>query len=157
MKHLEIRILRVFGNELSQPVMDSDVSVELHNNRAQALHDIFDNNNELEVLDWGQTDDDRPHEMVAIVVGIGATALTNTVLIPAGKYIFEKLADKVVDTVLENAVAWILAKFKKKKEENKIGDFEIRLPDGVILYTENLKKGTKIKFRVDGKMHEVEF
>ena len=41
-------------------------------------------------------------------------------VIPVAKKIFEKLADKAIDTVLEKSVSWILSKFKKKQEEKKI-------------------------------------
>jgi hypothetical protein len=83
--------------------------------------------------------------------------LTNHVLIPAAKYIFEKIADKAIDTVLEKSVSWILSKFKKKQEEKKIGRFEIRLPNGVVLFADKPEQGGKIKFTVNGEWQEVEF
>ena len=83
--------------------------------------------------------------------------MTNHVLIPAAKYIFEKIADKAIDTVLEKSVSWILSKFKKKQEEKKIGRFEIRLPNGVVLFADKPEQGGKIKFTVNGEWQEVEF
>jgi len=157
MNSISIGIFRIFGNELEQPVNDNEVALQLHNNRKQALHDVFDNQTDIEVNDWGQTDDSDPHEFVAIAVGIGATALTNHVLIPAAKYIFEKIADKAIDTVFEKSISWILSKFKKKQEENKIGEFHIRLPNGTELVVTNPKAGHKIKFVVNGEWQEVEF
>jgi len=154
---IQIGVFRIFGNELEQPLNDNEVALQLHNNRKQSLHDVFDNQKEIEVLDWGQTDDSQPHEFVSIAIGIGATALTNHVLIPAAKYIFEKIADKAIDTALEKSVSWILSKFKKKQKEEKIGRFEIRLPNGVVLFADKPEQGGKIKFTVNGEWQEVEF
>lgn len=157
MNEISIGIFRVFGNELEKPVADIDVALQLHNNRKQALHDVFDYRQDVVVADWGQTDDSQPHEFVSIAIGIGATALVNHVLIPAAKYIFEKIADKAIDTVLEKSVSWILSKFKKKQEERKIGSFEIRLPNGVVLFADKPQDGGKIKFIVNGEWQEIEF
>lgn len=157
MTELSIGIFRIFGNELEQPVNDMDVALQLHNNRAQALYDIFNNQQDIEVYDWGDTNDSQPHEFVTIAIGIGSAAFTNHVLIPAAKYIFEKIADKATDTVLEKAVSWILSKFKKKQEEKKIGRFEIQLPNGVVLLADKPEEGNKIKFIVNGEWQEVVF
>jgi hypothetical protein len=157
MSNITVGVLRIFGNELEKPVADCDVALLLHNNRKQALHDLFDNRQDIEILDWGQTDDSHPHEFVSIAIGIGATALTNHVLIPAAKFIFEKLADKAIDTVMEKSVSWILSKFKKKQEEKKIGSFEIRLPNGVVLFADKPQDGGKIKFTINGQWEEIQF
>lgn len=154
---IQVGVFRIFGNELENPVEDNKVALQLHNNRKQALHDVFDNQKDVEVSDWGQTDDSQPHEFVTIAIGIGATALTNHVLIPAAKYIFEKIADKAIDTVLEKSVSWILSKFKKKQKEKKIGRFEIRLPNGTVLFVDNPEQGGKIKFTVNGQWEEIKF
>jgi hypothetical protein len=154
---IQIGVFRIFGNELEQPVNDNEVALQLHNNRKQALHDVFDNQTDIEINDWGDTDDSQPHEFVSIAIGIGATALTNHVLIPAARYIFEKIADKAIDTVLEKSVSWILSKLKKKQEEKKIGRFEIRLPNGTVLFVDKPEEGRKIKFVVNGELQEVQF
>ncbi len=154
---IEIGIFRIFGDELDQPVIDIEVALQLHNNRKQALHDVFDNQQDVQVASWGDTDDSQPHEFVTIAVSIGATALANHVLIPAAKFIFEKIADKAIDTVLEKSVSWILSKFKKKQVEKTIGRFEIRLPNGTVLFVDNPKLGDKIKFVVNGKWEEIKF
>lgn len=154
---IQIGVFRIFGDELENPVEDNKVALQLHNNRKQALHDVFDNQRDIEIADWGQTDDSHPHEFVSIAIGIGATALTNHVLIPAAKFILEKLADKAIDTVMEKSVSWILSKFKKKQEEKKIGSFEIRLPNGVVLFADKPQDGGKIKFTINGQWEEIQF
>lgn len=157
MNTISIGIFRIFGEELKQPINDNEVALQLHNNRKRALNDVFDNQQDIVVSDWGDTDDSQPHEFVTIAIGIGAAALTNHVLIPAVKYIFEKIAEKAIDTVLEKSVSWILSKFKKKQEEKKIGRFEIRLPNGVVLFVDKPEEGSKIKFVVNGEWQEVAF
>lgn len=157
MQTLSIGVFRIFGNELEQPVPDHLVAQQLHDNRKLAIHDIFDNQQEMQVTEWGQTNDSGPHEFVTIAVSIGATAFTNHVLIPAAKYIFEKIADKAIDTAIEKSVSWLLSKFKKKQAEKKIGSIEVRLPNGVVLNVVNPGKETVIKFDVHGEPFEISF
>ena len=83
MNNISIGIRRILGEELEPPVNDNDVALQLHNNRRQALHDVFDNQTDIEINDWGDTDDSQPHEFVSIAIGIGDAVLTNHVLIPA--------------------------------------------------------------------------
>jgi hypothetical protein len=157
MNELKIGIDRIFGYDPGVGVKDEEFALQFHNTRKLALHDVFDNQKDIEVIEWGQTDDSEPHEYVEILIGIGATALTNQILIPAAKKIFEKIADKTIDTALEKSVSWILSKFKKKQEEKKIGRFEIRLPNGVTLFTDKPEHGGKVRFTLNGKWEEIEF
>ena len=101
---IQVGVFRIFGNELENPVDDNKVALELHNVRKQALHEVFDNQQTIEISDWGQTDDSQPHEFVSIAISIGAVALTDHVLIPAEKFIFEKIADNAIDTVFEKSI-----------------------------------------------------
>ena len=154
---ISIGIYRIFGRELEIPIDDDEVKLKLHNKRKVALHETFDNQEEIVVNHWGQTDDEQPHEYVEIIVSAGATLFVNHVVIPVAKKIFEKLADKAIDTVLEKSVSWILSKFKKKQEEKKIGEYSITLPNGTLLRVTNPKEGSKIIFYVNEEPQEVQF
>ena len=112
-KMINVGVYRIFGQELTPPVNDQMVDLQLHHVRRQSLHDIFDQHPEIEVTDWGDTDDSQPHEFVSIALVIGAPLVANHVIIPAVKYLFEKLAEKAVDTVLEKSVSWVLSKLRK--------------------------------------------
>jgi hypothetical protein len=48
-------------------------------------------------------------------------------------------------------------KIQKKQEVKKIGGFEIRLPNGTVLVTNNPAQGKKVKFIVNGEWQEIEF
>src|SRR5687768_2953124 len=112
MNNISIGIFRTFGNELEQPINDNAVALQLHNKRKNALHETFDRQNEVEVKSWGQTDDTTPHEYVEIIIGALLPALTSHVILPAVKYLFQKIADKAIDTTLEKTVSWIILKLK---------------------------------------------
>ena len=157
MEELKLGFQRLYGMELIPPVNDNDVSLELHQNRAFALHEVFDNENEINVLNWGGTDDPGPHEYVSLVIALILPALAKHVVLPAVKYMFEKIADKAIDTIFEKTVSWIVLKMKKKQDERKIGEYHITLPNGTVITVTNPKEGNKFKFVVNGEWQEVEF
>lgn len=155
---ITVGVYRIFGGELEKPIHDPEVALQFHNMRKEALHDVFDNQDNVSIQNWGETDDTQPHEFVSLAIAtIGTTALTNYVLIPAIKFIFERIADKAIDTAMEKSVGWILTKLKKKQQEKKIGDCQINLPNGVVLYLDKPAQGNKIRYTVDGKWEQIEF
>jgi hypothetical protein len=48
----------------------SPYALELHDRRKAALHEALDGVPEWEVTDWGYTDDNKPHELVDLVIAI---------------------------------------------------------------------------------------
>jgi hypothetical protein len=157
MNTIELGVYRVRGWELDTKQDDEKIALEFHDLRKDSLHEILDSQNEIEIKNWGDTDDQQPHEFVTIVVGIVAPAVANHVVIPVLKKVFEKIADKAVDTVFEKAVSWIVSKFKKKQDEKKIGEFQVTLPGGAIITITNAKQGDKISFLDNGQKVEYEF
>jgi hypothetical protein len=109
---------------------DSPRALELHNLRKQALHDALDGRGEVRVLDWGETDDSGPHELVTIVVGAVGAALLTGVVLPAVRLLGQKLAEKAVDEATSGLVQWIVAKLVPKQQAKQILDFSVSLPDG---------------------------
>jgi hypothetical protein len=157
MEELKLGFYRIFGQELVPPAIDTDVSIMLHQNRALALHEVFDDVTEITVLNWGDTDDAAPHEYVSLAVGLIGPVLVKHVVLPAVKSMFEKIADKAIDTVFEKAVSWIVLKMKKKQDEKKIGEYHITLANGTAITVTNPKEGSKLRFVVNGEWQEVEF
>ena len=97
----------------------------------QSLHDVFDGEQAVEVVDWGQTDDTTSHEFVELsVVGVVAPALFQYAVVPGLKFVAEKLAEKVVDESATQLVKWVISKLRPKQQAKELLDFEIRLPDG---------------------------
>ena len=156
MEELKLGFYRLFGQELVPPANEDDVSLELHRNRSVALHEVLDGAEEIKVLDWGQTDT-GPHEYVSLVVGLIGPVIAKHVVLPAVKYMFEKIADKAIDTIFEKAVSWIVLKMKKKQDEKKIGEYHITLPNGTAITVTNPKEGSKLRFLVNGDWQEVAF
>lgn len=153
---VRIGVKRIFGFELSKAVPDEDVAMELHTNRKDALHEVFDGQ-VVQVKDWGQTDDTQPHEYIELVVDVGTFLWTNPIVIPVAKWIFEKLADKALDGGLDNFFSWLLPGLRKKQEEKKIGDVQIQMPNGFVVNIYKPENGGNIQVFGDGKVSEIRF
>jgi hypothetical protein len=114
---------------------DSPYTLQLHQRRATALHEIFDGaGNNFDVVDWGLTDDNNPHELITMaVIMIAAPVLSRAatpLLIELGKFIGGKIADKAVSDTL----TWIVAKFHPKQQAGEIGDYFGKTPSGTAFY-----------------------
>ncbi len=109
---------------------DSPRALELHNQRKEALHEVFDGDNNIYVLDWGDTDDSSAHEYVELILGAAASAVFQEVVVPGIKWLGKKLAEKAVDTAITEFVKFIIAKLRPKQEAKQVLDFIVKLPDG---------------------------
>ena len=110
---------------------DSPRGFELHTRRKNALHDVFDGEQAVAVVDWGKTDDTTSHEFVELsVVGVLAPALFQYAVVPGLKFVAEKLAEKAVDESATQLVKWVISKLRPKQQAKELLDFEIRMPDG---------------------------
>jgi rhamnogalacturonyl hydrolase YesR len=116
---------------------DSPRALELHNLRKDALHAVLDSDPAIQVMDWGATDDPRPHEYVEIALGAAATAVFQYAIVPGVKWLGLKLAEKAVDTALGELAKAIVAKLRPKQEAKQMLDFIITLPDGTQIAVEH--------------------
>lgn len=103
---------------------------ELHQKRAKALHDIFDHQKNVRVIDWGCTDDVNPHECVDLILSAIAVPALQHVIVPGVKFIGKKFAEKAVDEGASSLVKSLVSWLRPKQESKKILDFVIELPDG---------------------------
>ncbi len=133
MENINLGVYRRLDNRLVGLPDDSEMAVELHNRRKEALHEILDNQELAEVIDWGETDDATAHEYVELIVGIIGTGILQPIVIAGIKEVGKKLAEKAVDEATSEFVKWILSKFIKKQKEKKIQDFNIKLKNGISL------------------------
>lgn len=109
---------------------DSPRALELHNRRRAALHDALDGQANWRVVDWGKTDDTKPHELIELFLEISKSAYFQAFALPVLTYIGGRLLDAAVDKGLVEPVKNLIARLRGKQEKEEILDFEIRLPDG---------------------------
>ncbi len=130
---LVVRVFRRFDYGLVTHSSDLEAELALHNRRKNALLDVFENEKNITVEDWGQTKDTEPHELVEVIIGIVGTAVFNHAIVPGLKYVGEKLAEKLVDDSISKSAQWIIAKLRPKQESKEILDFQIYSPDGTFI------------------------
>lgn len=133
MKLVNLGVYRRLYNRLEGLPDDSPRALELHNFRKEALHDILDDQEVVEIIDWGQTDDTSSHEYVELVLNIIGTTILAPVILTGLKELGKKLAGKAIDETTSEFVKWIISKFVKNQKEQKIQDFHIRLKDGTAI------------------------
>ncbi|WP_298311906.1 hypothetical protein [uncultured Aquimarina sp.] len=137
---------------------DSEMALELHNKRKDALLDVFEDKEHLQVKDWGETKDTKPHEFTELVIGIVGTAVFNYAIVPGLKYLGEKLAEKLVDDAITNSVKWIIAKLRPKQKSKEILNFQITLPDGTSIYAYPIEGNSSITIHFkDGNIETIQY
>ncbi|MFD2561447.1 hypothetical protein [Aquimarina rubra] len=159
MEHkLAIGVFRRFDHELVTDHSDSEAELALHNRRKDALIDVFENEDQIIVKDWGQTKDTEPHEFVELVLGIVGTAVFNYAIVPGLKYVGEKFAEKLVDDTISNSVKWIISKLRPKQESKEILDFQIKLPNGTLIAVDPPDRNASITIHFnDGKVESINY
>lgn len=90
---------------------------------------MFDSKKSVEVVDWGQTDDTRPHEFVEIVLGAVAVQVFQYAVVPGLKFLGEKLAEKAVDEAASELVKAVVSWLRGPQEAKEVLDLVITLPD----------------------------
>jgi hypothetical protein len=117
-------------NDLVQAGPDSlALGIKLHDERKMALHDVFPKDGALQVTDWGDTDDEKPHEVVWLTIELAQVALASAV-VPGLIWLGTKLAEKGIDLALVEAANYIVAKLRPKQEAKQLMDITISLPGG---------------------------
>jgi hypothetical protein len=150
---LELCVYRRLDNRMEGLPDDSPRALDLHEKRKRALHDVLDGELALDVVDWGVTDDARPHELVTVVV-----AVVGPLIVPGLKLLGEKLAEAAVDEVASSVVKWLIAKLRPKQRAKELNDFQVRLPDGTTISCDVPDRSGAITVRfVDGHVAEVAY
>lgn len=137
---------------------DSPRALELHNHRKEALHEVFDGDPNIQVMDWGDTDDSRSHEYVELVLGAAATATFQYVVVPGIKWLGNKLAEKAVDTALSEFVEFLITKLRPRQQAKQVLDFIVKLPDGTEIAVDPPDRYATITIRfADGSIQSIEY
>lgn len=155
---IQIGVFRRLDNRFENLPDDSPRGLELHNRRKEALHEVFDAETNILVLDWGQTDDTQSHEYVELLIAAVATPTFQYLIVPGLKFIGQKLAEKAVDEATSELVKGVVAWFRPKQEEKKILDFSIRLSDKTIINVEPPDRNATITIQfANGKVESINY
>jgi hypothetical protein len=105
---------------------DSPRALELHNRRGVALHDALDGQTNWRVVDWGKTDDTKPHELIELCLEILKSAYFQTFALPVLTYIGGRLLDAAIDKSLVEPTK--ASDCPSSREAGKKGNPEFRNP-----------------------------
>jgi hypothetical protein len=151
-----LSVYRRLDNRLDGDWSDSSpLAWELHWRRAVALHEALDGSPSLEVRNWGETEDKvRPHELVELVVAVvGPVVATVAATVPAP--ILEWIAgvlSSLLSDVAVDAVKGLIARLRRKQDENKIADFRLRVGDRDVVAVFPEDRGGEVKVQTaDGR------
>lgn len=152
MSIITVGIYRVWGDELIPPILnDNEVALMLHNNRKEALHEIFDNEPSLSISNWGDANSVEPHEFVEIIINTLQNAPITEQIGHFTTLVIDKLLDLGLDNALSGVVTWLIMKFKKKQDKKKISWVKLQLQNGILIELTNPHIEQKIKLFKDGK------
>lgn len=158
LSQIKVGVYRRLDNRFENLPDDSPRAIELHNRRKEALHEVFDTQKSVEVLNWGDTDDTPPHEFVELVVGAVAVPAFQYVLGPGLKFLAQKLAEKAVDDATGELVKAVVSWLRPKQESKRILDVVITLPDKTQIMIDPPDRYATINIQfADGKVESVTY
>jgi hypothetical protein len=131
---ITLGVYRRLDNRFENLPDDSPRALELHLRRKKALHAVFDSDQSIKVLNWGDTDDSGPHEYVELTL-VGY-AIVHYAVVPGLEWLGKKLAEKAIDTALSAALKRIVAIVRPKQEAKEILDIVIKMPDGTSVHVD---------------------
>lgn len=121
-----IRVTRRLDNRSEGLADDSPRAMDLHRLRAQALHEIFDHEQDWKVVQWGDTDDTRPHEDVTLFVSfLHHVAQHAPILNAALGLLGDVLLHVGMEVPLAIAMEKLVKRFREKGEENALAQATI--------------------------------
>jgi hypothetical protein len=127
---VDLYVYRRLDNRLRGEPDDSAFALELHERRRHALEDALGGRNDIEVLDWGLTQDSQSHELVELIIGAAGSAVFNYVMVPGLKLLGEKLIDLGSEKVASELVKAVVSRLRPKQAARELNDFWITLKDG---------------------------
>jgi hypothetical protein len=127
---------------------DSPLALKLHMRRKVALHAVFDSEQSLQVLNWGETDDAKSHEYVEL--SILGYAVIHYAIVPGIEWLGKKLAEKAVDSAVSAAIKKIVAIVRPKQKSKEILNIVIKMPDGTEIYVDPPDRDATISIGLPG-------
>ena len=145
---------------------DSPRTMELHKRRSQALHEALEHVDGWQVKEWGDTDDEKPHEVIELTLAVIASAQFKAVAVPALMFVGGLLVKEAVSVVTSEAVKTLITRLWPKQKDEKIYDFGIQFPGGQRIQCDpkgkdmdirvTLKNGDQYSVRYNAKEQEIE-
>ena len=116
---ITLGVYRRLDNRLQNLGDDSQRAWELYYRRRDALYAVVDDAGPVPVTNWGDTDDKTPtHEFVELTLSVAAGAALQYAIVPGLKWLGQKVAEKAVDTALDELPKWAISKLRKEQETN---------------------------------------
>jgi hypothetical protein len=155
---INVLVYRRLDNRLECLADDSPRALELHNRRKKALHEVFDTENSIEVLDWGKTDDTKSHEVVEILLAAIAAPVFQYAMVPGLKFLGQKLAEKAVDQAASELVKAVVSWLRGPQEKQKLLNLIITLPDQTQIRVDPPDRYATIEIHfTDGKFESITY
>jgi hypothetical protein len=137
---------------------DSPRALELHSRRRDALHEVFDSSESVQVLDWGNTNDTASHEYVELILSAVAPVAFSYVVVPGLRFLGNKLAEKAVDHATSEMVKAVVAWLRPKQEAKSLLDLVIKLGDGTTIQVDPPDRSASITITFsDGHLESVNY
>jgi hypothetical protein len=141
---ITLGVFRRLDNRFEGESDESPRAVELHNRRKDALHAIFGPGAPVQVLDWGDTDDTRPHEFVTLTLASLSGAVFTYAVVPGLKWLGEKLAEKAVDEGASELIKYLVSKLRRPQDAKQFLNFSIQLQNGIQVAVDPPDRGATI-------------
>ena len=125
---ITLGVLRDLENRRLDLPDDSPMAVAAHVRRGDALHEVLDGDASITVLDWGNTDDEKPHEFVLVVLSAVAPTIFQHVVVPGVKWVGDKLAEKLVESAISEVAKHLVAKIWPRVKTSEMQSVTITLP-----------------------------
>lgn len=161
---ISVEVCRRLDNRFEGFSDDSPRALELHNRRKRALHDALEEVSDWDI-NWGETDDTKPHEWVELFITILSIPQVQAVAVPAITFIGGIIVKSGLDTATSETVEKLIAKLWKKQQKKEILDYVVTLPNGSEVYvdpqdddaeiTVQFKKGRIVSVNYNATQQEV--
>lgn len=158
METIRLSVYRCFDDRAQGEPDDAASARELHERRLHALEDALDKGDEeIHVLDWGETKDSEPHELVELVVGVGGPAALKYVVVPALTMLGEKLVELGTDRAASELVKAVVSRLWPKQQAKQLNDYWITLPNGTRVAVEPPDRQTTITVTGSGSSVTIDY
>jgi hypothetical protein len=94
---ITVGVYRRLDNRLEGLADDSPRAKELHDRRRRALHEVLDGQPGVKVIDWGDANDEKPHEFVLLTISVVASATFKYAIVPGVMLLGEKLVEAAAE------------------------------------------------------------
>jgi hypothetical protein len=124
-RNFEVGVYRVLVGDTPE------LARERQRARTTAILAEFKTQDGLDVSDWGDTEDEEPHELVVLLVAVAGQPAVQAAAGSVIAWIGMKLADKAVDEAISAGFKTLARKiFRTQKAEQRVSDAWVTGPDG---------------------------